>query len=111
MPDREEMAPGEIARTLIRLEKAVANVDHKIDNLDVVKRPEYEADRRGDDLRLSAVEQDIRDLTAAVATKADGQKVVAVETDIKRNRQVALTGLIYPTLLLVIGAVLAGVLS
>jgi hypothetical protein len=95
VPDREEMAPGEIARSLLRLERGMEQLAKTIRDLDVVHRGEYEAHRQGDDARMLAVERDVKEL----------------RDDVKTSRRLVLSALVFPALLLVFGAIIAAVMS
>lgn len=94
MPD-SEMAPGEIARSLARLERGLESLGEVIKNLDVIHRAEYEAHRSGDEKRMVAIEEDVAEIV----------------TDIKANRRIAFTSLVAPILILVFGAIFAAVMT
>lgn len=95
MNDGDEMQPGEIARSLKRLEQAIGRVDTRIENLDVVKRGEYLAHRQGDEIRLTAIEADVKDL----------------QDDARANRRLVLGSFALPLVVLVLGGLLLAALA
>lgn len=95
MPDRDEMTPGEIARSLKRLEQGLAELRSDIKNLDVIHRAEYEADKRGDDNRHHALSKDVKE----------------IQDDLKTNRRLVLTSLVAPILLVVFGVIFAAAMA
>lgn len=91
-----EPSPSEITRRLATLEDLVRGLPDRLDAA-YLRRETYEADQRADAVLLRGLETEVRNVR---------QEIEKLELGLATNRRMLLTGLLFPVLVLLAGAVL-----